>query len=193
MSTITVNDKKDFLRWFLNHYQLKKREAVWILNYLMSHDKIMEQVRFVDDAEFCPRGLVMSTDCSQNVAFRFYKEKIMTTDAEKAFHDIRLNRDEPIYVQLEFHKKHSTVSYHSILEDNPFTPKSVKIAKEHTQIVEEFLNYCLAVGTKERLKRNIDEALENKKKRTFNKLVKQYNAIEIPEGNFKILKHRPRE
>ncbi|EOR23584.1 hypothetical protein A499_12046 [Niallia nealsonii AAU1] len=40
---VSVNEKKDFIRWFLNHYQLKRRECVWILNYLMSHDQLMEK------------------------------------------------------------------------------------------------------------------------------------------------------
>lgn len=48
---VSVNEKKDFIRWFLNHYQLKRRECVWILNYLMSHDSLMEKVHFVEQAE----------------------------------------------------------------------------------------------------------------------------------------------
>lgn len=40
---VSVNEKKDFIRWFLNHYQLKRRECVWILNYLMSHDQLMKK------------------------------------------------------------------------------------------------------------------------------------------------------
>ena len=89
---VSVNEKKDFIRWFLNHYQLKRRECVWILNYLMSHDQLMEKVHFVEQAQYCPRGLIMSTHCVDKVPFRFYKENVMTTDAEKSFHDIRLNR-----------------------------------------------------------------------------------------------------
>ncbi|MEH7479396.1 YpiB family protein, partial [Bacillus altitudinis] len=26
---VSVNEKKEFIRWFLNHYQLKRRECVW--------------------------------------------------------------------------------------------------------------------------------------------------------------------
>ena len=58
---VSVNEKKDFIRWFLNHYQLKRRECVWILNYLMSHDQLMEKVHFVEQAQYCPRGIIMSS------------------------------------------------------------------------------------------------------------------------------------
>ena len=47
---ISVNEKKEFVRWFLNNYQLKRRECVWILNYLMSHDQLMEKVHCVENA-----------------------------------------------------------------------------------------------------------------------------------------------
>ena len=56
---VSVNEKKDFVKWFLNNYQLKQRECVWILNYLMSHDHLMHTVHFVEHAKYCPRGLVM--------------------------------------------------------------------------------------------------------------------------------------
>ena len=71
---VSVNEKKEFIRWFLNNYQLKRRECVWILNYLLSHDQLMEKVHFVEHAEYCPRGIVMSTQCVDDVPFRFYKD-----------------------------------------------------------------------------------------------------------------------
>ena len=62
----------------------------------------MEKVHFVEQAEFCPRGIIMSTHCVDEVPFRFYKENVMTTDAEKSFHDIRLNKQQDLFIQLNF-------------------------------------------------------------------------------------------
>lgn len=45
---VFVNEKKDFICWFLNYYQFKCWECVWILNYLMSYDILMEKVYFVE-------------------------------------------------------------------------------------------------------------------------------------------------
>jgi uncharacterized protein YpiB (UPF0302 family) len=50
---ITVDEKKDFIHWFLNHYSLKRREAVWILNYLISHESILDNLHFVEDVKDC--------------------------------------------------------------------------------------------------------------------------------------------
>lgn len=175
---VSVNEKKDFIRWFLNHYQLKRRECVWILNYLMSHDQLMEKVHFVEQAQYCPRGLVMSTHCVDEVPFRFYKENVMTTDAEKSFHDIRLNRDEEIYIQLNFHASNKAHQYAAVLEENPFMPKSLQISEKDRLIAEKFLSSSLKNFQREKLLRLIDEALDNQDKTAFEKLAKELSQLQ---------------
>ncbi|WP_174734002.1 ReoY family proteolytic degradation factor [Mesobacillus harenae] len=178
---VSVNEKKDFIRWFLNHYQLKRRECVWILNYLMSHDQLMEKVHFVEKAQCCPRGLVMSTHCVDEVPFRFYKENVMTTDAEKSFHDIRLNRDEEIYIQLNFHASNKAHQYAAVLEENPYMPRQAEISEKDKQIAERFLTDSIQRFQKEKLLKLIDEALDKQDKGEFQRLSKQLNRLEIGE------------
>ncbi|MGM0899893.1 ReoY family proteolytic degradation factor [Mesobacillus maritimus] len=175
---VSVNEKKDFIRWFLNHYQLKRRECVWILNYLMSHDQLMEKVHFVDNAQFCPRGLVMSTHCIDEVPFRFYKENIMTTDAEKSFHDIRLNREEEIYIQLNFHASNKAPQFAAVLEENPFMPKKLHIDEKDRLIAEKFLVDSLYQFQKEKLTTLIDEALDRQDKEAFVELTEKLKKLE---------------
>ncbi|MBU8879088.1 ReoY family proteolytic degradation factor [Bacillus sp. FJAT-29790] len=174
---VSVNEKKDFIRWFLNHYQLKRRECVWILNYLMSHDQLMEKVHFVEQAQYCPKGLIMSTHCVDEVPFRFYKENVMTTDAEKSFHDIRLNRDEDIFIQLNFHASNKAHQYVAVLEENPFMPKSLQISEKDSLIAERFLVGSLEKFQRENLLRKIDEALDNQDEKTFLLLTEQLKRL----------------
>lgn len=175
---VSVNEKKDFIRWFLNHYQLKRRECVWILNYLMSHDQLMEKVHFVEQAQYCPRGLIMSAHCVDEVPFRFYKENVMTTDAEKSFHDIRLNRDEEIYIQLNFHASNKAHQYAAVMEENPFMPKTLQINEKDRLIAERFLTESLEKFRREKLLELIDEALDKQDKKAFNILTQQLNKSE---------------
>lgn len=174
---VSVNEKKDFIRWFLNHYQLKRRECVWILNYLMSHDQLMEKVHFVDQAQYCPRGLVMSTHCIDKVPFRFYKENVMTTDAEKSFHDIRLNRDEEIYIQLNFNASNQAHQYVAVLEENPYMPKHLQINENDREVAEQFLKASIERFQKEKLLSQIDEALDKQDRSAFLNLTKQLNKL----------------
>ncbi|MBU5594223.1 ReoY family proteolytic degradation factor [Amphibacillus sp. MSJ-3] len=168
MSTsISIQDKKVFINWFLAHYQLKKRESVWILNYLINHDSLLNNVHFIREARFCPRGMIISTQCSSEVAFRFYKDHIVTTDAEKSFHDIRLNRHEPIYIQLSFKNSHQSAEYSAVLEDNPFLPDDFFITKREKQLAKEFLNFTLFEAEKKQLMDKVDYALDHQDRKRF--------------------------
>ena len=175
---VSVNEKKDFIRWFLNHYQLKRRECVWILNYLMSHDQLMEKVDFVEQAQFCPRGLVMSTHCVDDVPFRFYKQNVMTTDAEKSFHDIRLNRDEEIYIQLNFRSANQAHQFVAVLEENPYIPSDLQTNEMDQLIAEQFLTRSIKKFNREKLLKQIDEALDRHDKVLFQQLAKQLKKLE---------------
>lgn len=178
---VSVNEKKDFIRWFLNHYQLKRRECVWILNYLMSHDQLMEKVHFVEQAQYCPRGLIMSTHCVDKVPFRFYKENVMTTDAEKSFHDIRLNRDEDIYIQLNFLASNQAHQYAAVLEDNPYIPQHLQVNEKDGLIAEQFLQESIERFQHEKLLALIDEALDNQDRESFQMLTEKLNHLKMPE------------
>ncbi|WP_409288950.1 ReoY family proteolytic degradation factor [Peribacillus sp. SCS-37] len=174
---VSVNEKKEFIRWFLNHYQLKRRECVWILNYLISHDQLMKKVHFVEQANLCPRGLIMSTHCVEEAPFRFYKSNIMTTDAEKSFHDIRLNRDEEIYIQLNFRSAYSSYQYAAVLEENPFMPKNSFSNDKDKVLAEQFLENSLASFQREKLMQMIDEALDQQNAEAFHSLTAQLKKL----------------
>ncbi|WP_042346397.1 ReoY family proteolytic degradation factor [Bacillus massiliigorillae] len=174
---VSVNEKKEFIRWFLNHYQLKRRECVWILNYLMSHDQLMKKVHFVENAECCPRGLVMSTHCVDEAPFKFYKSNIMTTDAEKSFHDIRLNRDEDIFITLHFRAAYSSYQYAAVLEKNPFIPMSSGSNEKDKILAEQVLEHSLATFQRGQLLKLIDEALDAHDLEAFQELTSQLNKL----------------
>jgi uncharacterized protein YpiB (UPF0302 family) len=177
VTPVSVNEKKEFIRWFLNHYQLKRRESVWILNYLMSHDQLMGKVHFVEEAHYCPRGLIMSTHCVENVPFRFYKENIMTTDAEKSFHDIRLNREEDIYIQLNFKSSNLSYQYAAVLEENPYMPEDLYMNDKDRLSVERFLKHSIDTFQREKLLKAIDDALDRQDQKTFQMLTDQLNRL----------------
>ncbi|WP_223702031.1 ReoY family proteolytic degradation factor [Sutcliffiella deserti] len=174
---VSVNEKKDFIRWFLGNYQLKRRECVWILNYLMSHDQLMRKVHFVEQAQYCPRGIIMSTHCVEEVPFRFYKENVMTTDAEKSFHDIRLNREEDIYIQLNFRSVYHSPQYAAVQEENPYMPKTIQTNEKDRIVAERFLEQSILTFQKDKLLTLIDEALDRQDEEAFKILSNQLRKL----------------
>ncbi len=180
---VSVQDKKSFIQWFLNHYQLKKRESVWILNYLVNHSKVLENVHFVRDVKYCPRGIIITAYCSKEVPFRFYKKQLVTTDAEKSFHDIRLNQNEPLFIQLNFKNAVQNSSYAAVLEDNPYKPQDPKLAENDLQVAEALLDKSVFDYKRNSLKQQIDRALDSMNQNAFHKLSAELAELEAEYFN----------
>ncbi|RDW22053.1 ReoY family proteolytic degradation factor [Oceanobacillus chungangensis] len=175
---ISINDKKSFIQWFLNHYQLKKRESVWILNYLVNHKELLMNVHFVHDVKFTPRGIIMTAHCSDEVPFRFYKNQLVTTDAEKTFHDIRLNQHDDLYIQLNFKNANQNAYYASIMEDNPFIPDDYFITKKEKDIAKQILDKTVFDYKRNTLLKEIDQALDEMDQEKFITLSSQLHKLE---------------
>lgn len=175
---VSVQDKKSFIQWFLNQYQLKKRESVWILNYLVNHDDMLGNVHFIREARFCPRAIIMSTQCSGGVPFRFYKSQLVTTDAEKSFHEVRLNQKEPLYIQLNFRDAKQSAIYAAVLEENPFVPEDYFITPTDRRLAKDLMDKVVFDYQRALLQKEIDKALDAKNQQKFNKLAEQLHMLE---------------
>lgn len=176
-SVISVVEKKDFLRWFLKTFQLKRRECAWLLNYLISDDELMKRVHFVEKAEYCPKALIISTTDVENVPFSFHKKKHVTMDAEKAFHDIRLHDDEDVYIQLNFIGSKVNHHYVAVLEENPFIPENNEMATVDGILAELVLDKSLRSFAKEQLQADIDYALDQQNREQFIKLTNELKKL----------------
>lgn len=176
---VSVAAKKEFVRWFLKRYKLKRRECVWILNYLLGHEKLLQNIHFTDEAHYCPRAMVISTTESGSIPFRFYKQNLMTADTEKSFHDLRLYEDEKMYIQLNFPNSHACPNYASVREENPFLPDYLQVSETDRWIAERLAEESIATINKEMLKKGIDEALDLNDKEEFLKLSAMLQEIMI--------------
>lgn len=119
----------------------------------------------------------MSTHCVDEVPFRFYKENVMTTDAEKSFHDIRLNKQQDLFIQLNFRSAYSSPEYAAVLESNPHLPKDLFENKQDQGMAEKILEHAISTFRREKLLKDIDEALHRHDKETFEKLSRQLNQL----------------
>ncbi|MCL7745925.1 ReoY family proteolytic degradation factor [Halalkalibacter alkaliphilus] len=175
---IPVVDKKEFLKTFLQQFELKRRECAWLLNYLMSDDELMERVHFVEQAAHTPKALIISAKGVDSIPFSFHKEKHVTTDAEKAFHDIRLNQTEDIYIELHFTGARQYPPYLVVLEDNPHIPENLELAVAFQKETEWILDRALKSFKKEQLLSDIDRALDEQDQERFKHLVLELKQLE---------------
>lgn len=176
-TSISNKDKKTFVRWFLKRFDLKRRECVWILNYIVGHDELLSRVHFVEDAHYCPRAIVMSVTESNGIPFRFYKGNIMTADPEKSFHDLRMNSEQDIYIQLNFPKQPPTDLYLAVLEENPYIPSYMQISSEDKEVAQTMLQQSVYEFQQQKLLAAIDAALDAGDKEQFLALSQQLNEL----------------
>ncbi|WEG11360.1 ReoY family proteolytic degradation factor [Pullulanibacillus sp. KACC 23026] len=173
---ISINEKRSFLKWFLGRYDLKAKECMWLLNYILSDDHIIGLLRFVDSIEKCPRAMLIADRHSSSPAFLYRKERVETNEPEKAFHDIRLFQDDPIYIQLDFEGASHAAPYLSVLEDPPFAEMNIEERYGHE--ASRILLNSEKRFTLDKLTKAIDEALAKRDKQVFQTLTNQLKALQ---------------
>lgn len=176
-SSVSNTEKWQFIRWFLKHYQLKRREGVWILNFLLSSETLLSRVRFTDDVHYCPRAIVMSSVGTDGIPFRFYFGQMMTNDAEKAFYELRNHKEEPIYIQINFPTNASMEEYLAVVEANPYVPSSRPVRVLDQKIADLAIYESKLQFQKSLLLKLIDEALDEGNESMFHYYVSELKKL----------------
>lgn len=173
-----LEDKQQFLKWFLKTYQLKRRESLWILEYLLSHELILDKTSFVQWVDKTPRGMMITVAGMSAPAFRLYKEGHAVQDPEKAFHEMRMNWTEKLYIELNFPDAFLTPLYVKVLEDNPYARWNDRIAVETAASAKHAVLMLQLAHRRQELLEQIDASLERKNKEDFHLLTEELAAIE---------------
>lgn len=176
--SVTNRDKKIFLKWFTQNYVLKRRESLWILDYLYNHDIMLEKTHFVENVEETPRGIYMTVQSNQKPAFRFYKNGHTFKDAMQAFHEVRLNWSSPLFIEIDFEYSWHSPEYLSVLEDNPYARWNDTIPDELIDEVEDALTYETLLYGRQQILDEIDTVLCKGQESKFEELTERLMEID---------------
>ncbi|WP_368651951.1 YpiB family protein [Ornithinibacillus sp. 4-3] len=173
-SLISTQDKRDYIQWFLDTHQLKNHESEWILKYLCKDEELLSLVHFVrEDIEDYSRGMIISSEETDNKAFVFFKYHIYTSSTDKAFHDIRMQKQLPLFIQFHYPNAMSCPYYAGVLTENP----NVKYYQQDTQQVDALLKYMKYEQQIKNLEVEIDQALDELDKSKFNYLTAKLQQL----------------
>lgn len=178
-SSVSNSEKKHFLKWLTSRYVLKRREALWILEYLFSHNLMLEKTHFVEDVASTPRGIYMSVTGSDKPDFRFYKNGHTFEDGMQAFHEVRLNWSSPLYIEIDIDDAWQYSEYLSILEDNPYASWNDSISDELSEKVDDALTFETLNLAKEQIMKEIDQSLVDGNEEAFHSLTETMKDIEL--------------
>ncbi|AQS56721.1 ReoY family proteolytic degradation factor [Novibacillus thermophilus] len=174
---VTTSEKKSFIHWFLEHYELQAKESAWLLSFLASDERLLARVHFIDSFHNLPKVILMSTKCTQMAPFKFYKHKRVTREVEKAFYDIRANPHEDIYIGLFFKDRSTCPEYAAVLEGNPMDKQNVVQDSLLSLMAEIVLEQSQRAYRKKTLYSQIDEALAKGDEETFFTLTEELKAL----------------
>lgn len=167
-TTVTIAEKKHFLRWFLSNYQLHSREAEMLIRYMMTRENVLRRVHFVETFRQLPRVVVVSTTDVPVAPFRYYRRnKPVSTDVEQAFLDLYQHPEEDIYVGLFFKDRATCAAYASVLEEPISTEVEPAVKEMITLQADLVIEQSLKSFQRIKLMEAVDVALDSGNREAF--------------------------
>lgn len=165
-------EKHAFIRYLVSQHAFKRRQVIWVLNFLAHNEHYLDDLRFVEDVTGCPRRLIISTHEMTTPSLLFCDKDGETSVAETIIERMKTGYGEPIYVQVNFPNWQGNLRYLKILEDNPFVD-GLPYQQEISQYAEEVIQQALKEMEKSKLTEQIDKALDEKNQPLFEELTKK--------------------
>ncbi|HLR54081.1 MAG TPA: YpiB family protein [Pseudogracilibacillus sp.] len=151
--SVSLEEKKDFLQWFIEYQLLETYEINWFIEQLIENDTLLSQVHFVEEINNHHKSIWMGKEDSHGFSFLFRKGKVSSKDIYTAYHDLMLHPEEPLFFLLKFQEPVNTQKYQTVIEPGYYSKRQLQIK------TEVFLNEILVNNTCELLRELIDEAL----------------------------------
>jgi len=174
---VHLADKKKFLQWLVTSVAFDKREILWILDYLIRHETILNQVHFVEHVEKTNRGLRIASQEENALPMQLFLQGQTFTDAEQIFHEMRMNWREALYIECLFPTAWTTSEYLAVLEDNPFAPWNEQVDPALIQKIDAYFQQEARNHQLMLLHHQIDQALEASDYDAFLELSDELNRL----------------
>jgi uncharacterized protein YpiB (UPF0302 family) len=171
-------EKRNFLKWFIQHQQLKRLEARKVIEYILSNFHILEKVSFTEKIILKGRTIVISSMNSDEPGFLFYVNQQKTEEVSKALGDLMMNPYENVYIVFHFSGKMLNHRYLSLVENPVFEnikqyERFQKYEKEADVIIEKIM----LEKEIEMIKKQIDDALDQMDSELFGRLTARLNEL----------------
>lgn len=163
--------KKRFLRWFMNNQLTEESDVNWFLEDLLVDEHALNRIRFVDQIEASPKGMIIST-FPEDVPFVFFKGSIESDNVYTAYHELQLYDDEPFYVQIKFPQIEKNRLYQLLLREERTAHRKNKAIATH------LLDHLLEVEKKQSILQKINWALDTKNEAMFHYYSEQLKKID---------------
>jgi uncharacterized protein YpiB (UPF0302 family) len=159
---VTLDEKKEFIEWFVGQNKYQGTNGQKLLKLLLKNVQLIENVNFIEKNDGYSKFIKVSSFVGV-VEPMFYTDEIdtFTTDVPaQMFKKIQKNKEEPLYIQLDFKDKDGCWEYLSVKEIEMYDPTEGNIVEQAELLLKRF-----------NMLSKIDDCLDRKDKKLFNELV----------------------
>ncbi|MFC0471618.1 YpiB family protein [Halalkalibacter kiskunsagensis] len=174
---VSTSEKSSFLKWFLQQYQLKHKDARMLLEYIINNHHILENLSIVETVPKKERTILISSMQSDKPGFVYYNQKRTTEDVSKALGDLMSNPSDKLNLKLHFYGKQSNHRYLQLVESETNYFVRYKQFKEYEKETKLIIEKSLVDQEINKVRQQIDEALDQNDKQLFNKLVERLQEL----------------
>lgn len=175
---VDIFRKKEYIRWFLNAYKLKKEEMEKVLIYLLHNPELLEKIHFVEDIRNLSNALLISANDAQTISFILRIDNVYYYEVDEFLDQLSKYPPEKLHVWLSFNRDYMCSLCKEILVSSPKTKKQAL----HQKIIEDLeleINKKIYADQIRRteLLMQIDYAIENNDQETFFKLSSELKKL----------------
>ncbi|MDQ0199820.1 YpiB family protein [Neobacillus ginsengisoli] len=167
-------EKGNFLKWFLENNRLKRTDARRIIEYIINHFPIIENVTFTEKVIQGEKNIVISSVNSDEPAFVYYYKRGKTEDVSMVLNQFMMNPSEKVNIIIHFSGKMLNHQYLQLIEkDLSSNIRKYEQSQRDANEVDKLIGKVIQESEKELLRKQIDVALDQKNEELFIKLVKK--------------------
>ena len=174
---VSTTEKRHFIKWFLDHHQLKHKDARMLLEYLLKNHHILENLSFTENIRLKENTIVISTINSDEPGFLYYYNQRKTDDVSKALGNFMSNPAEKINLILHFYGKQTNHRYLQLVEPAVDSFKRYKQFQQDSKEADLLIDQLLIEEEINILKLQIDHALDQNDQEAFKRLVARLNEL----------------
>lgn len=174
----SVYQKKRFIRWFLDTYELKNPRAAKILNFIANDDELLQKVYFVEDVRRLPNALIVSSADASTVSFLCRISDVYYEDIDELIDVLRAEPPEELFVRLSFNREFLCFMCETVLDLKPEVGNKMFYYQVIRTLEDEINRRIYEKGkSKELLMTQIDKALSAGDRDLFQQLSEKYRQL----------------
>jgi uncharacterized protein YpiB (UPF0302 family) len=174
---VSTTEKSNFLKWFLQHHQLKHKDARILIEHLVKQHPILENLTFTNSIKSGEKTIVISSMQSDQPGFVYYNGKRKMEDVSKALGDVMSNPADKLNIVLHFYGRQSNQRYLQLVEPSRDYFVRYKQFQEYSIETDKLIEKSLIDQELKKVRAQIDEALDQNDKQLFNKLVERLQEL----------------